>query len=241
MFIYNTNRMKRKIYSTLAVFTLLLFASCACTKSDRRSERKITQSSKIKYFKNVNIEGCYNVYFEQADSASIRFEGSEKAIQQLRITCDGNTLDIKRKEKDKWLNFCNQEDVDIYITSPDLVSVYLKGTGEFEVHKRLDTDTLSVSLMGTGDIDIKDLICDKVKVNLKGTGDINIKNVITSQAFISLLGTGDIKVHFEKCQWAHCSLQGTGDIDVSGTVNTYKEKIQGTGSIDTDELHILSK
>ena len=104
----------------------------------------------------------------------------------------------------------------------------------------LRTDTLTIRLEGAGDVEIEDLICDEVNVEMKGAGDIELDQVIASKASFKLKGVGDVKAHLAKCDWAQCELEGVGDIELSGTVRHFRHKVRGTGSINTDDLQILS-
>jgi hypothetical protein len=149
---------------------------------------------------------------------------------------------------------------EIYVTSPDLVSVRLSGSGDFTAEQRIDTDQMEVVLRGSGDMRIKDLICDDCHVELIGSGDIDIDRLETKESdvtlvgsgdiviglwrvlstHLSLKGSGDIKVDFnEGCQAVNSELRGSGDITLRGVVSQFKMQKTGSGDIDTDHLKML--
>lgn len=233
--------MKKKLWFIFALLSVLLFASCTDRKKTDNGDRDITKHVKVCPFKRIKMETVCHVYFEQADTVGVRIVGKQHAVKRIKAISDGTTLTINRTSKDRWLNINNSTDVDIYITSPDLISVLMRGAGDFDIEKHLDTDTLSVRLEGAGDIEIDDLICDEVFVQLKGAGDIDLKKVIASKAAVSLRGVGDVKVHLERCDWAQSELEGIGDITLSGRVKRFRHKIRGTGTVNTDRLRILSE
>ena len=53
--------------------------------------------------------------------------------------------------------------MEVYVTSPDLIGVTLKGSGEFISSEKVDSDNLEITLAGSGDILFTEIICDKIK------------------------------------------------------------------------------
>lgn len=230
--------MKKNIYVLMVMTVLLTLTSCV--KIVRHTNRSVeqTKSINVRQFERIQVKAFCDVHYTQADSVSVKFVGSQRALDHLRTISDGTTLTIEQSKRFKWLNLGQDDDVEIYITSPDLTGVAMAGAGDFVVNGKLDTDTMTVKMEGTGDIQMNDLICDKVILNLKGVGDIDLKNVTASQTQITLKGVGDVKVHFNQCDLVDCSLEGVGDVKLSGKVKNMKRSIRGTGSIDLAGLKV---
>ena len=94
----------------------------------------------------------------------------------------------------------------------------LKGSGDFECLRLLDTDNLEISLQGSGDIEFDDVICDQVDVSLVGSGDVDVKNVKAQRSYINLVGSGDVKMNFDNSGMVEANLTGSGDITLNGKV-----------------------
>jgi DUF4097 and DUF4098 domain-containing protein YvlB len=154
----------------------------------------------------------------------------------------------------------DEDQAEIYVTSPDLVSVRLSGSGDFTSEKRVDTDQMDIVLRGSGDIAFTDLLCDDCHVELIGSGNIDIKRLEakTSDATLvgsgdidldlwhvlstrlSLKGSGDINADFnEGCQAVDCELRGSGDITLSGVVSRFSKHETGSGDVNVGELQML--
>lgn len=232
--------MKKILWLTCAVVCVVTLASCVNIVKKKDGGKKITKNVKVQPFKRINLQTACEVHFVQADSVSVKIVGPENVIRHIKTTSDGTELTIQHTRNNGWKNLRSCDDVDIYLTSPDLISVLMRGAGDFNIDQHLDTDTLTIRLEGAGDVEIKDLICDEVNVEMKGAGDIELEQVIASKASFKLKGVGDVKAHLAKCDWAQCELEGVGDIELSGTVRHFRHKVRGTGSINTDDLQILS-
>ena len=73
-------------------------------------------------------------------------------------------------------------------------------------------------------------------MSLVGTGEIDVKSVRTLQALVELTGAGDVEVNFDEAGFVDSRLLGTGDIKLTGTVRQLKKQVRGVGDMDTDEL-----
>ena len=134
------------------------------------------------------------------------------------------------------------------------------GTLSFTAERRIDTDQMEVVLRGSGDMRIKDLICDACHVELVGSGDIGIDRLETKESDVTLVGSGDIAIGLwrvlstrlslkgsgdikasfnEDCQAVDSELRGSGDITLRGVVSRFNMHKTGSGDIDTDQLRIV--
>lgn len=222
----------------------------------------ITQSRALKGFERIEISGSPNVYYTQADSFSVRVMCSEEGQENILTDVNDGTLSIRNRGKMGVLNVVihDEDKAKIYVSSPDLVSVRLNGSGDFTSEKRVDTDVMDITLRGAGDIDFKDLICDKCEIMLIGSGNIGINRLEAKETGASLIGSGDLDLNLyrvlstglslkgsgdirasfnEGCQAVDCELQGSGDIELSGLVSRFSQHKSGTGDVDVDKLRTV--
>ena len=233
--------MKKKLYFVFALSLVGLLSSCVKVVNRPEVRKEEEKNVKVRQFNRIKVSAFCDVHYEQGDSLSVRIVGSQKSMSRLRTICDGTTLTIEQTKRAKCTDLGRYGDVDVYVTSPDLVEVSMNGAGDFKVKSHLDTDTFNVRMEGAGDIEIEDLICDQIHVTLKGAGDVELKNVIASYSDIRLKGVGDVKVNFKRCDRVTCELEGVGDIKVAGQVGRIRHDVKGTGTIDLDDLHVLEK
>ena len=219
----------------------------------------ITESRNLKGFEKIEINGSPNVCYAQADSFSVRVKCSKEGQENILTDVNNGTLSIRNRGKVGVVNIVihDEDQAVIYVTSPDLTSVRLNGSGDFNAEQRIDTDQMEITLRGSGDIAFRDLICDECRVELVGSGNIDMNRLEAKTSDVSLIGSGDIvidqrrvlttrmglkgsgdiKVDFQEgCQAVDCELRGSGDITLSGVVSRFSQHKSGSGDIDVDKL-----
>ena len=262
----NDRKMKRKqLFLTGMLLMAVAVMSTSCVHKFKTLEigdsKAVTESRLAKDFEKIEISGYPNVFYTQGDSFSVKVRCSKEGQENILTDVNGGTLYIRNRGKMGVLNVVihDEDKAEIYVTSPDLVSVRLNGSGDFSADQRVDTDTMEISLRGSGDIKFSDLICDDCQVELIGSGNIDINRLEAKETAASLIGSGDlnlnlwrvlstrlglkgsgdINVNFrEGCQAVDCELRGSGDIELSGDVTRFSQKKSGSGDVHVDQLKI---
>ena len=253
------------IYSILSVAVAMGLTSCVMTCDRPLPGEQTVELRPLRGFERVEINGSPNVVYTQADTFGVRLEGPEKMVENMATEVEDRTLRVYNKSRIDLkvgfinLNWGDKDEVTVYVSSPDLVAVRVNGSGDFISRKPIDTDVMEIVLRGSGDVDFDEILCDACTTELVGSGDININlldarkssavlvgsgDITINEANVdetdlSLRGSGDIAVNFEAgCQSAQCQLAGSGDITLSGTLNHYDCKKNGSGDIDISNLRI---
>ena len=260
----NDRKMKRKqlFQVGLLLMAVLLLSTSCVHQTFGLSGDIVTEYRPLKGFEKIEISGSPNVYYTQADSFSVKVKGSKDGLENILTDVNEGTLSIRNRGKMGIVNIVihDEDQAEIYVTSPDLVSVRLSGSGDFTSEKRVDTDQMEIVLRGSGDIAFTDLLCDDCHVELIGSGNIDIKRLEakTSDATLvgsgdidldlwhvlstrlSLKGSGDINADFnDGCQAVDCELRGSGDITLSGVVSRFSKHETGSGDVNVGELQML--
>lgn len=225
------------------------------------SGKHVTENRQLKDFEEIEINGSPTVYYTQGTTYSVEVKGPEDLVKNILTEKDGKTLVIRNKGKFGIVNIQmgGEDELAVYVTSPDLIGVRLNGSGDFISSQRIDTDNMNVVLRGSGDIEISDLICDRCQLELIGSGDMDVKRLEAREASASVTGSGDMKLalfnvlttslllkgsgdldaHFaEGCQRVESELHGSGEIELSGQVHQFNKHKSGSGEIDTDRLKV---
>ena len=233
----------------------------SCHNTAVISKDYVTEDRLIKGFEEVEVVGSPNVYYTQADSFSVRVKGPDNFVDNILTEKNGKTLTVRNKGK--WgvvnISFSDEDELAVYVTSPDLVAVRVNGSGDFISTDLIDTDNMNITLRGSGDINIDKLLCDRCDVELIGSGDIDLPEVEAKETSavlvgsgdikmglskvadtrLSLKGSGDIKVDFsEGCRSVDCTVNGSGDIGLSGKIGHFRGEKHGSGDIDIANLTI---
>ncbi len=228
----------------LAVFALGMLAFSSCNgpnvRFSRSTKAQAEESRELKGFERIELLGALDVKYQQADSFSVTVSAPPKVIDDVETRVEGNKLVVNMKGSNKIINFgvSDSQDVTVYVTSPDFLGITLRGSGDFECLRLLDTDNLDIVLNGSGDIDFDDVICDQISVSLVGSGDVKVNNVKAQKSSVNLVGSGDILIQFDDSGTVESNLTGSGDITLAGSVKSYHSNVRGSGDINSEGLLI---
>ena len=239
------------------VLAAAVLSSCVYC-SDAWSKRTVLNSTrKTGEFNKLLVSTSCNVHYEQGDTCSVRVVGDKQLVKNLITHVVNGELQIRMNPYDgDLIRLLNKTELNVYVTSPDLLAVKLDGSGDFEATGMVDTDTMRIVLTGSGDMDFADLICDRIEATLRGSGDVELKNVQAGYANLNLLGSGDMKVRlknarntdvsltgsgdlkvdFDGCGMVNSKLLGSGDIELKGRIKQLTQKTTGSGDIETSGL-----
>ena len=243
--------MKRIFSIMMALAFVFAFAACNASnakegldakngKSISYDGRKVTKQLKsLPYFNKIVLDGALDVEFSQASRGGVAIKGRKSIVENVKVKVKNQTLYLSLDEKD-WFRVDHSEKADIYVSSPDLISVVMRGAGDFEAKDLLDTDTLNVELNGAGNIDFDRIVCDEAYLIVKGAGNLEVDKLTANRAKIAMLGVGNADVEFKNAGHVDCLLSGVGNIDLEGTVKSLSKNVRGTGNIDTTELMVRS-
>ena len=227
----------------LAVLTLGILTSCSCsglnvkfshTAAHAEEQRSLTG------FERIELLGSLDIKYQQSDSFSVRVDAPVEILKKVVTRVEGDKLIVNMEGEGEMINFGvpDGDNVTVYVTSPDLLGIALRGSGDFECQHLLDTDNLDIMLNGSGDIKFDDIICDQINVSLVGSGDVELKHVKMLRSYVNLVGSGDIKVNYDNSGAVEANLTGSGDITLSGSVKDYKSNVRGSGDMHTEQLAI---
>ncbi len=235
--------MNRKIQILAMIVVLIGLTSCTVRKWHVVTSNQSSDVRELRDFERIELLGSLDVKYQQADSFSVEVCAPKEHLGQVETIVEDNCLILRMKGDGKLINFgvADGDNVKVYVTSPDLIGVTLRGSGDFECLHLVDTDNLDITLNGSGDIKFADIICDRVNVSLVGSGDVDLREVKTLYADVDLVGSGDVKMQFNNSGKVKTNLTGSGDITLSGDVKDYKSHVRGSGDMHTEGLSIANE
>lgn len=247
----------------MAVVAMTLLAATASANVNSEGEQRVEERRSLKGFERIEQQGSIDVKYQQGSTFSVVVRAPRSVVKKVQTRVEGNKLIVGVKGESRIVRFgwSKSDDVTVYVTSPDLIGVELRGSGDFECKTHLDTDCLDISVKGSGDMDFYDIICDKINVSLVGSGDVDIRKVVTQQSDIQLVGSGDVKVSQQQSKLTRIALKGSGDIKVNcrncgrveskllgsgditltGDVSTHQSTKRGSGDLHTDGLVVRNR
>ena len=117
------------VYSLFILVMVQMLVSCVYRENVLVSDSKrITQQRLLRGFERIDIYGSPTVYYTQADSFSVRLEGPENILSEVLTEVEGNVLSVRNKGKIGIVNISvgSVGDVNVYVSSPDLIGVTLR-------------------------------------------------------------------------------------------------------------------
>lgn len=250
--------MKKFVFLWIAMAALM--TSCISVQEIKSDKPVKSEKRHVQPFERVRLFGSPTIYYAQTNQVSLRVEAPEDLLEFVETEVSDSCLTVKMKDTPKSvissIRFVDNNEVKVYVTSPDLIDVSLYGSGDFKADNHIDTDNLKVELKGSGNIDFADIVCDQIKTTLIGSGDVSIGHVTavssaielvgsgdidinhesTGRIDIMLKGSGDIKAGFQGCGDVVSELRGSGDITLFGDVRSLQNHSIGSGSYHTKQL-----
>ena len=223
--------------TTIIIASAIAFAACANGKrggssgDSSQSTGMSCETAAAKGFTEIVTEGSFDVYYTPGDSTTIQLRGDKKAVSRTVISSDGRTLTISCNDEGL-IHIGHKDDVDVYITSPRLNGVSINGSGDFKSESNLTADKMSISIAGSGDVELRSLDCGECTLTIEGSGDIGVDRIKAGKLTAAIAGSGDIDLSNADIENAECAIAGAGDIDIDGRVGTCEKSVAGVGTID---------
>ena len=114
--------------------------------------------------------------------------------------------------------------------SPALSVVSVNGSGDVMLRGPIRTESLTLHINGSGDVEAHDLTSQRVSVNINGSGDVQLAGK-AREAHYDINGSGDIDCDQLHCLHVNAAINGSGDIEcyASESINA---NINGSGDVD---------
>jgi hypothetical protein len=221
------------IISETIIFSLLTLPLVSCNIQSDQKNKRVKERLHALPFDRITLNGVADVIYTQDTIFSVEVEGTRKGVGRTIVRWEGSKLALDTKEVKK-LGKINGDDenITIYVSSPDLIGIDSRGVGDFRSARPVNSDTLVVMQKGVGDIHLDNLVCDRLQVTLTGVGDFSAKGVNAQQSELLLKGVGDIRVHFKQSDRVDVRSTGIGDITVSGNMQKVFKSANGIGDVD---------
>lgn len=175
-------------------------------------------------FSKVKSSGSFEVYVTQGEWPEVIVEAEQNILPHIETTVSGNTLLI---DIEGWNTVINHRPMKIFVTTPELESVKLSGSGKIETDF-FEADKMEVFVSGSGSI-YTDVSADQVEAGVSGSGKI----IVEGDAYDSKLnisGSGNIFANNLASEYCRAYISGSGNMRVLA-LRSLKADISGSGNI----------
>ncbi len=230
--------MKRTYFQVAMLMVLGFMAGIPAVNAAGKEQRDIKGFSRVSF----GIPG--NLQISIGKEFSVVLEGDRDDIEEVSTRLSDDKLVIRYKN----LRFLTNDEVNVYITVPELNGLDLSGSGKAEVIDPVRSESLDLLVSGSGRLITSEVNVQNLGCKISGSGNITIGGGKVSDAEVFISGSGSMNgdaVNVESMEVnvsgsGNCSCFVTGSLEanVSGSGNVYytgnpdvEVKISGSGHV----------
>lgn len=225
-------------------------ALSGCDLIGAGSGPRIDRAFPVAGFTGIDVAGHYDVTVRTGSAPSVRANGSEKALDELRVEVNDGMLEISTARHGminwRWGSWRRSGPVSLVVTVPALDHAGIAGSGAIKVDKvsgakftgeiagsgdlmlsAIDAGEVELSIAGSGGIHAGGK-AKSVKYEIAGSGDIDASGLTAETADVSIAGSGGVKGHASGT--AKVEVMGSGDVALTGGAKCNVTK-SGSGNI----------
>ena len=179
-------------------------------------------------YDGIKCAGSMDYILVAGTEGKITIEAESNLMEYITTEIKNNNLIIKVK---KGYNLKPSFNKAFKVTIPfrDISSVSLAGSGDVWNEDTIKSNSLDVSLAGSGDM-VLEVEANTVEGSLAGSGDMTLKGN-TNDLTVKLAGSGDIDAFGLQANNIKASIAGSGDISVVSNKSLYA-RVSGSGDIE---------
>lgn len=201
------------LFIALTFLAILLLTRLSSAQNIQGNGNIQTQSREIGDFDRIQSSGPFDISLTQGDASSVKVEADENLLPYIITEAKGNTLVLKTKKN---INIEPSHKITVEVTVKNLEEVKMNGAGALKSTNALRPDHLSITVSGSGNIDLtlksnalrldisgstKAIFkgsCTYTEFIISGTANINADNMISDNAQIVVSGVGKVYVNAQK-------------------------------------------
>ncbi len=238
--------MKRMIFLMTATAMMAVTSACTSTGNGRfiiggssngelvtASDHYVTDVKQVEEFDELAVAGNFDVeYTQDGDKPTVEIYTADNILPVLDIKVKEGTLHIGIKEGYR----VNGKKIRVRTNSARLKKVSSAGSGMVTLANGMKTETLEMSVAGSGDIGGAEISCDNLVLAIAGSGNIYMQSIAATTIKTAIAGSGDMDLADIDCNRLETSIAGSGTVRLSGKTKSAEFGIFGSGNIDAREL-----
>lgn len=188
-----------------SILSLFFFMAVVFTAEAQKSQTRTPGS-----FTKVETGGSWDVTITKGSKDEVRLESASLDLNKVITEVDGRTLKIKL-EKGNYRNV----DLTVSITVRELESVGVSGSGNVELLSDFGADEFTLGSSGSGVIQTKRIIAEKLNVGMSGSGEIRIAGGEVEDLHVGQSGSGNFEGIDLVAQHVKVGKSGSGQTSVN--------------------------
>lgn len=183
------------------------------------------------------IDLAADVEYVQGETAGIQVIGPANLVDQVAV--EGDRLfwkgDGERSERIVYGRnqngrgfWINGDHVRVVVTAPAVTRFELRSSADVAI-RDYDQPSLTLVASGSGDLTVSGA-AKSVAVTVTGSGDVDLSDLLAEDADVNASGSGDVRIAPSGA--AKLALSGSGDVDLSTRPTSLTQTITGSGDVN---------
>lgn len=184
------------------------------------------------------LDAPIDVVFVQGETATVRLEGPQAALDRIRI--DGARISVDEAQSDSvtlsWGpngldGWHVLDDVTITVTAPSVSAFQVSGSAELDI-QAYDQPSLNLAIDGSGEVRATGRT-ERLEVDISGSGEAELNGLDARDADLDISGSGEIDARPTGSVAA--AISGSGDIRLRRQPGQLSSSVSGSGEVRVDE------
>jgi hypothetical protein len=192
------------------------------------AQRLQAEERKVPRFSGISISVPGEVYIVQGDQQKLVVEGTPRVLEDLITEVSGGQLNVRLP---RWRLFHSRDEINIYLVVTDLKNIQLSSSASVYTEGLLNAPDLSVSISGSGRIEIEELQTKNLKSTISGSGRLMLgKGGRIENHRISISGSGRLESGQIPADKVQVTISGSGRCSVN-VADDLRVRISGSGNV----------
>ncbi len=176
-------------------------------------------------FDAVNVAAAGDVQVRVGPAFSLTATGTPEQLDKVKVTQDGHTLNIGRRNGVGWGSGGRLHFV---LTMPAIAGAGIGGSGSIAID-RVEGKAFEGNIGGSGTLNVSGMKVGKASFNIGGSGNVSAEGAAQSLS-VSIGGSGSVKAAPLSAHTADISIAGAGKVAATVT-QTADVTIMGSGDV----------
>jgi len=186
------------------------------------SGKNTRTTRKTANYRRIVIDGAFAATYHRDASYSLVLSGDDNIVPWITTSVNNGTLLITTEK-----SYSSQSPLTVTITSPVLETIAVDGSTTLHLND-VRGNTFIINVNGSSEVSANGRVAN-LRITLSGSGEAGIKDLIADNIDVYLNGSGNITVTAKKKLTANIS--GAGDIVFYGDPETINKQVTGVGDI----------
>jgi len=208
--------------------SLFLILICSMLVLPAFAEKEIRNVSE---FSEISLRISGKLYLEQSDRQRVEIVAKSSALDDIITEVKGGKLVIRFKNRNVFWRSFNPGSIEIYVSVPEIEGLSVSGSGDIIAEDRITSRRISLTVSGSGSLNLDELRTDRVKASISGSGGVLIGSGGMAEEFeASISGSGSVKAEDFEAENVEVHVSGSGNCSIHA-VEKLKARVAGSGSV----------